>query len=48
MALRLRKAVQHIEAEISVYDSLAFDDKLALFEALDVGAADANDEATRH
>ena len=47
MALRLRKAVQHIEAEISVYDSLAFDDKLTLLEALDA-LADANDEATRH
>ncbi len=30
------KATQHIEAETSVYDSLGFDDKLALLEALDV------------
>ncbi len=30
------KVTQHIEAESSVYDSLSFDDKLALLEALDV------------
>ncbi len=42
------KATQHIEAEISVYDSLDFDDKLTVLEALDGLAADANDEATRH
>ena len=29
-------------------DSLDFDDKLTLLEALDALAADANDEATRH
>ncbi len=34
------KAVQHIEAEISIYDSLSLDDKVALLEALDVLAAD--------
>ncbi len=34
------KAVQYIEAEVNVYDSLSFDDKLALLEALDVLAAD--------
>ena len=34
------KAVQHIEAEISVYDSLGFDEKLALLEALDALAGD--------
>ncbi len=42
------KATQHIEAEISVYDSLDFDDNLTFLEALDALAADANDEATRH
>ncbi len=36
------KAVQHIEAEISVYDSLSFDNKLALLEALD--ALDVDEE----
>ncbi len=40
------KATQHIEAEISVYDSLDFE--LTVLEALDGLAADANDEATRH
>ncbi len=30
------KATQHIEAEISVYDSLSYDDKVALLEALEV------------
>ncbi len=34
------KAVQHIEAEISVYDSLSFDDRLTLLEALDALAVD--------
>jgi hypothetical protein len=48
------KAVQHIEAEIGVYDSLSFAEKqalLAALESLDVDTADANDandEATRH
>ncbi len=45
------KATQHIEAEISVYDSLSFAEKKALLEvlaALDVGAADTNNETTRH
>ena len=45
------KAVQHIEAEISVYDSLSLAEKqvlLAALDALDVDAADANGEATRH
>ncbi len=45
------KAVQHIEAEISVYESLGLAEKEALLEvldALDVDAADTNDEATRH
>ena len=36
------KAVQHIEAEISVYDSLSFDDRLALLEVLD--ALDGSEE----
>ena len=34
------KATQHIEAEISVYDNLSLDDKLALLEALDTLIAD--------
>ena len=34
------KAVQHIEAEISVYDSLSFDDRLTLLEALDALVVD--------
>ena len=34
------KAVQHIEAEINVYDSLTFDEKQALLEALDTLIAD--------
>ena len=45
------KATQHFEAEISVYDSLGLAEKealLAILESLDVDAADANDEATRH
>ena len=45
------KATQHIEAGISVYDSLGLAEKealLAVLESLDVDAADANDEATRH
>ncbi len=45
------KAVQQIEAEISVYDSLSLAEKealLAILESLDADAADANDEATRH
>ncbi len=46
------KSVQHIEAEISVYDSLSFDEREALLAALDTLIADeegdANDEATRH
>ncbi len=29
------KSAQHIEAEISVYDSLSYDDKVALLAALD-------------
>ncbi len=36
------KATQHIEAEISVYDSLSYDDKVALLAALD--SLDADDE----
>ncbi len=43
--------MQHIEAEISAYDSLSFAEKEALLEvldALDVGAAGTNDETTRH
>jgi hypothetical protein len=45
------KAAQHIEAEISIYDSLGLAEKqalLAALESLDVDTADANDEATRH
>ncbi len=45
------KATQHIEANVNVYDSLSFAEKEALLEvldALDVGAADTNDETTRH
>ncbi len=45
------KATQHIEANENVYDSLSFAEKealLAVIESLDVDAADANDEATRH
>ncbi len=46
------KAVQHIEAEVSVYDSLSLADKQALLEVLDALIADeegdANEEATRH
>ncbi len=45
------KATQHFEAEISVYDSLGLAEKealLAILESLDVDAADANDETTRH
>ena len=45
------KAVQYIEAEINIYDSLALDDKLALLaalDALDSDEEDADDEATRH
>ena len=36
------KAVQHIEAEISVYDSLSFDEQRALLAALD--ALDVDEE----
>ncbi len=38
------KAVQHIEAEISVYDSLSFAEKEALLEVLDV--LDVDQEGT--
>ena len=41
------KPTRHIEAEISVYDSLSFDDKQALLAALDA-LADDEDEATQH
>ncbi len=34
------KAVQHIEAEISIYDSLSFDEKQALLTALDAVSGD--------
>ena len=34
------KALQHIEAEISVYDSLSFDGQRALLAALDALAVD--------
>ena len=44
------KAVQHIEAEISVYDSLGYEDKLVLLEALDglgaVGGESKSDATT--
>ncbi len=39
------KAKQHIEANVNVYDNLSFDDKLALLEALDVLAADADGDS---
>ena len=45
------KATQHIEAELSVYDSLGLAEQqalLAILESLDVDTADGNDEATRH
>ena len=46
------KAVMHLDAEISVYDQLSFDDKIALAAAIDAliddEEGDANDEATRH
>ncbi len=46
------KAVQHIETEASVYDSLSFEEKEALLAIIDDLIADAegdaNDEATRH
>ncbi len=45
------KAAQHIEANVNVYDSLSFAERealLAVLESLDVDAADANGEATRH
>ena len=45
------KAVQHIEADVNVYDSLGFDQKVALLEALDMLDGDedgASDESTRH
>ena len=35
------KSVQHIEAEISVYDSLSLDDKLALVAAIEALTGDA-------
>ncbi len=40
------KAVQHIEAEISVYDSLSLSEKQALLEVIDavVDGLDADDE----
>ncbi len=34
------EVTQHIEAEISFYDSLSLDDKIALLEALDALAGD--------
>lgn len=34
------KAVQHIEAEVNLYDSLGFNDKIILLEALDALARD--------
>ena len=41
------KAVQHIEAEISLYDALGLEDRQTLLAALD--ALDGgSDEATRH
>ncbi len=40
------KAVQHIEAEISVYDALGLDDKTALLAALDGMAED--EDSTVH
>ena len=45
------KATHHIEANVNVYDSLSFAEKealLAVLESLDVDAADANGEPTRH
>ncbi len=46
------KTVQHIDAELSVYDSLSLEEKEALLVALDASIddeeGDANDEATRH
>ncbi len=37
------KATQHIEAEVTVYDSLSYDDKVALLAALD--ALDGDEES---
>ena len=43
------KAVQHIEAEISVYDALSYEDKLVLLEALDgLDGALALEDQTTH
>ena len=45
------KATQHIEAEISVYDSLGFTEKQVLLEALDALIVDEEGDsggATRH
>ncbi len=46
------KTVQHIDAELSVYDSLSLEEKEALLVALDASIADeegdANAKATRH
>ncbi len=39
------KAVQHIEAEISIYDSLGLDEKQALLIALDALAGDEEGDA---
>ena len=41
------KAVQHIEAEISLYDALGLEDRRALLAALDALDGDS-DEPTRH
>ena len=42
------KAVQHIEAEISVYDALSYEDKLVLLEALDGLGVLALEDQTTH
>ncbi len=42
------KATQHIEAEISVYDSLSYEDKLVLLAALEELDIGGDDDATRH
>ncbi len=39
------KATQHTEAEISVYDSLSYDDKVALLAVLDALGDDEKDDS---
>lgn len=42
------KAVQHIEANVNVYDALSLADKQTLLEVLDALAGDEDGDETRH